>query len=388
MEKNWNINGFYTKEEEERREALKMKIEAQQKGFASCYLIVDNKLQIHIYDKVLQRRYVFVADSNIKPYIDVLKAKGYYEYVALNESQLEKDDNEVVYYLQYKCPFELYEPGATWQIITLHHLVVAVNLFKAEANFDSIVQCNNKRNILTKTKRQGGKYVFVVDHISNKKPQIPLMQKGEYIPKLPEAEEQEYNKFCEILPKLAENIREKQLVCITPANTNHAQCSNEYSNLVLLKGQTNRLKSNIVDKHLGLYAGIDHEQNIFVITFYTQYGFEINNEKCCRFSVLYDLPTSADQIEQLKLQAEALQKIYMRYELAQEEAQEIFEAYNKQITIACWNDIKQVYANLIKGNTVLYIPAEEMNKDFNNLYMNKDVFFAPGDTRVKSVKFE
>lgn len=396
MAENWNINGFYSKEEDKRREALRQKIEAEKKAFASCYLLVDNKLQIHIYDKILQKRYIFTTDSNIKPYIDILKAKGYYEYVPVTMEKQNKDENDIVYYLEYRCPFELCQPGATWQIITLHNLVVGVNLFKAEVNFESIVKCNDKRAILTKPKNKGGKYNYVIDHISNCKIGVPIMQQlvndpyyidlvtsGKNTPKLTEEEEKNYNNFCEILPKLAENYFIYQLVCVTPINTNHAQSNNEYSNLVFIKGNTNRLKSNIIDKHLGLYAGIQHDNNIFVITFYSQGSFEINNEKCHRFSVLYKLPTNEDYIEQIKLQAETLQQIYMQCEQAQAEAEEIFCNHNKQLTITCWKEIKQIYTKIIKGKEVLYIPDEEMNQDFVKMWLNKEVFFAPGDKRVK-----
>ena len=386
MEK-WSINSFSSTEEKARQEALQKKIEADRNAFASCYLKVDNKLQIHIYDKILERRYVFTTDLKLEPYISIMKSKGYYEFVSLTEEQQKADTDKVVYYLDFRCPIELSKRGFTGQIIQLHSLESIVNDFGAEASYESIIEMNNQRAILTRPKRSGGKYGFVLDHISNRKITIPkAVAPGEYMPKLTPEEAEQYTKFCSILPKLDEDFFCEGKVCITPINLNHAQSCNEYDNLVYLDNPTNKLKSYVVDKHLGLYAGIKHKENIFVITFYSQSSFVINNDKCQRFSVIYNLPTHQDKIQQTLLQAEALKDIYNKYDRAREETLEIYQNYGEQNTAKCWNEIKQVYARLIKGKEVHYISTEEMNEDFITLWLNKEVFFAPGDTRVKIVK--
>lgn len=382
MEK-WSINSFCSTEEKERQEALKKKIEADKNAFASCYLKVDNKLQIQIYDKNLDRRYVFTTDLKLSPYIKILKAKGYYEFVSLTEEQRKADTDKVVYYLEFRCPFELSKRGFTGQIIQLHSLESIVNDFGAEVSYESIIEMNDKRAILTRPKRSGGKYGLVLDHISNRKITIPKeVSQREYMPKLSIEEAEQYTKFCSILPKIDENSK----VCKNPINLNHAQSCNEYDNLVYLDSPTNKLKSYVIDKHWGIYAGIKHKENIFVITFYTQISFAINNDNCNRFSVIYNLPTNEDKTQQIILQAKALKEIYNEYNIAREEAQEIYKNYKEQDTAECWNEIQQVYARLIKGNEVHYISTKEMNEDFVTLWLNKEVFFAPGDTRVKIVK--
>lgn len=398
MEK-WSIDKFASAEERARQEALQKKIEAEKSSFASCYLVVENQLQIHIYNKLLERRYLFTTDLKLKSYIDILKSKGYYEFVPVSQSEQEKNEDKVVYYLEYRCPIELAKRGFSGQIIQLHSLAMAVNEFEAEENFESIIKANEERAILTKSKNKGGKYGFIIDHISNRKMAIPYKQQivtdnmykapienGKYMPPLTPEEAEEYQKFCDILPKLDEDFFLDKEVCITPLNINHAQSCNVYNNLVFIDSLTNRLKSYIIDKHLGLYAEMKHRENIFVITFYMQSSFVINNDKCHRFSVIYDLPTHENKFEQIVLQAEALREIYKKYDRAREEAQEIYQNYGKQDTIECWYEIKQVYSRLIKGKEVHYIPTEEINQDFATLWLNKEVSFAPGDKRVKIVK--
>lgn len=398
MEK-WSINNFSSAEEKARQEALKKKIEADRNEFASCYLKVDNKLQIHIYDKIYERRYVFTTDLKLEPYINILKSKGYYEFVKQSKEQSKANEDKVDYYLEYKSPIELSKRGFTGQVIQLHSLESIVNDFEAEANYESIIKANDKRAVLTKLKKDGGKYVLKLDHISNRKITLPhkqeivldnkyepLVANGEYTPQLTPEEAEQYQKFCDILPKLDEDFLFDKEVCITPINLNHAQSCNEYDNLVYIDSPTNKLKSYIIDKHLGLYAGIKHKENIFVITFYSQSSFVINNDKCHRFSVIYNLPTHQDKIQQILLQAEALKDIYNKYDIAREEAQEIYQNYGEQDTTECWNKIKQVYARLIRGKEVHYISTEEMKQDFTTLWLNKEVFFAPGDKRVKIVK--
>lgn len=398
MEK-WSIDKFASAEERARQEALQKKIEADKSSFASCYLVVENTLQIHIYNKILERRYLFTTDLKLKPYIDILKSKGYYEFVPVSKSEQEKNEDKVVYYLEYRCPIELVKKGFSGQIIQLHSLAMAVNEFEAEENFESIIKANEERAILTKSKNKGGKYGFIIDHISNRKVAIPYKQQivtdnmykapienGKYMPPLTPEEAEEYQKFCDILPKLDEDFFLDKEVRITPLNINHAQSCNVYNNLVFIDSPTNKLKSYIIDKHLGLYAEMKHRENIFVITFYMQSSFVINNDKCHRFSVIYDLPTHENKFEQIVLQAEALREIYKKYNRAREEAQEIYQNYGEQDTTECWNEIKQVYARLIRGKEVHYIPTEEINQDFATLWLNKEISFAPGDKRVKIVK--
>ena len=132
-----------------------------------------------------------------------------------------------------------------------------------------------------------------------------------------------------------------------------------------------------------MYAGIDHIRNIFVVTFYDYTGgFVLDKDEIVtdRFSVLYELPTDTDPIEQIKKQAEAITQIYDKYQEALKKIEKLDKNDNQYFT-----EVKTVHAEMLQGCHLQYIPAEEINKDFTNLSLNKDIFFEAGDNRVKDI---
>ncbi len=92
------------------------------------------------------------------------------------------------------------------------------------------------------------------------------------------------------------------------------------------------------------------------------------------------MPTDTDIIEQIKKQAEAITNIFDKYHEAQEKIEKL-DKNNTQYYI----EIKKIYAEILEGCHLQYIPAEEIDKDFNKLSLNKDTFFEANDKRVKDI---
>lgn len=258
-----------------------------------------------------------------------------------------------------------------------------VNTFNAEATLWSLEQKNKIRSSFQKATN------YIIDHICEQKTIVPYKSKtGVYIPTIENPTE--YNQFRAFFDS---NIK-------TPINLLLPQANNRYNNLMFLPSKTNTsIKTVILDKKMGLYAGIDHESNTFVVTFYTDpSGFFIETDvRTCIFSVLYELPTDTDILKQIELQAEAVSNIYKAYNQVYNEIEEMLEPFieeilpggkrrynNKIYEESVWNKVKARYIPLIQRHTIRYLPTTAPKKQ--NDYQFGQVFFDKDDERIVEVK--
>lgn len=269
------------------------------------------------------------------------------------------------------------------QIIQLHALEMLVNTFNAEATLLSLEEKNKIRSSFQKANN------YIIDHICEQKTIVPYKSEtGVYIPNIENPTE--YEQFRAFFDS---NIK-------TPINLLHPQANNRYSNLMFLPSKTNTsIKTVILDKVMGLYAGIDHENNIFVITFYTDpNGFYIETDvRTCIFSVLYELPTDTDILKQIELQAEAVSNIYKAYNQVYNEIEEMLESFTEEILPSgkkrynskiyeepIWNKVKASYIPLMQKHTIRYLPTTAPKKQDD--YQFGQVFFDKDDERIVEVK--